>query len=132
MLNKEIDDAVEVDDEEAQQIIAATRHKQIQRSFAKLTEAVIASNGDDKLLAAAEKQTLAIAGFSEAIKQIEINPTEYVSSLSQIRDDIVASNKELVETIKTRLLPDTFTLNKSYGGVTETVKVHYTPANQIT
>lgn len=132
MLNKEIDDAVEVDDEEAQQIIAATRHKQIQRSFAKLTQAVLESNGDDKLLAAAEKQTLAIAGFSEAIKQIEINPTEYVSSLSQIRDDIVASNKELVETIKTRLLPDTFTLNKSYGGVTETVKVHYTPANQIT
>ena len=132
MLNKEIDDAVEVDDEEAQQIIAETRHKQIQRSFAKLTQAVLESNGDDKLLAAAEKQTLAIAGFSEAIKQIEINPTEYVSSLSQIRDDIVASNKELVETIKTRLLPDTFTLNKSYGGVTETVKVHYTPANQIT
>ncbi len=120
----------EVDDIEAEQLIAEARHKQIQRSFAKLTEAVIASNGDDKLLAAAEKQTLAIAGFSEAIKQIEINPTEFVSSLFKIREDIVTSNNKLIETIQTRLLPDTFTVNKYAGGETD-VKVNYKPANQI-
>ena len=123
---------VEVDDDEAQQIRERTRHKQIQQSFSKLTEAVMASNSDDKILAASEKQTLAISLFAEAIKQIELNPTEIVSSLLEIRNDIVASNKELVETIKTRLLPDIFTLNRFSNGITDSVKVHYKPANKIT
>ena len=122
----------EVDDIEAEQLISEARHKQIQKSFAKLTQAVLDSNGDDKLLDAAQKQILAISVMVEAIKQIELNPTEIVSSLSEIRNDIVASNKELVETIKTRLLPDTFTLNRFSNGNTDSVKVHYKPANKIT
>ena len=127
---------VEVGDDEAKQILESTRHRQIQQSFTKLTEAVIASNGDDKLLAAAEKQTFAIELFAEAIKQIELNPTEIVSSLFKIREDIIASNNHLIETINTRLLPDTFTL-KRYGvagggaGTESVVKVNYKPANKI-
>lgn len=127
-MSKQIDE-VEVDDEEAQEIIAEARHKQIQRSFAKLTSAVTES--DSKIIAAAQKQTEAIGEFAESIKGIELNPTEIVSSLLQIREDIVASNNKLIETIETRLLPDTFTLNKRNNGETESVKVNYKPANQI-
>lgn len=122
---------VEVDDDEAQQILEETRHRQIQKSFAKLTEAVIASNGSDIINAAINKQILAIDGFSEAIKEIELNPTEIVSSLFKIREDIVASNEKLIAALENRLLPDTFTLNKGNTGITESVKVNYKEANKL-
>ena len=132
MLDKLNKESVVVEDDEAIQIITETGFKQVQRSFEKLTEAIIAGNSEDKIDAAIEKQTLAMSTFVDAVKKIEINPTEMVSLLSEIRDDIVFSNKELSETIKTRLLPDTFFLNKGYTGETESVQVHYKPANQIT
>ena len=129
---------VEVDDEEAERILATTRHRQIRQLFTKLIEAVQSQTEDkedQKFLDEVKKQSDAIDKIASGIKNISVNvevdQKETLSSLNKLGEDIIASNERLGRIIETRLLPDTFKLNKVQGGATDTVKVYYKPANQI-
>ena len=132
--------AREVTKEEADELIAENRHRE--HSYLLKTIATALSKDDDReVIDAINKQGSNFGELIKAIKSIPqselpevnvtLNPKEFVSSINKICEDIIASNDKVIETITNRLLPDTFTLNKGYGGVTESVKVFYKQANKI-
>lgn len=133
--------AREVTKEEADELIAENRHRE--HSYLLKTIATALSKDDDKeVIDAINKQGKNFGELIQAIKSIPqtelpevnvtLNPKEFVSSINKICEDIIASNEKVIETLNTRLLPDTFTLVKDSRGTTESVKVNYKQANKIT
>ena len=133
--------AREVTKEEADELIAENRHRE--HSYLLKTIATALSKDDDKeVIDAINKQGKNFGELIQAIKSIPqtelpevnvtLNPKEFVSSINKICEDIIASNEKVIETLNTRLLPDTFTLVKDSRGTTESVKVNYKQTNKIT
>ncbi len=105
--------------EEEVYLLAKSRHYEIKDKLSTLLNTL--SNSNDKALV-------------DAIKSQKENMDTFaqiVSSIGQMRDDIIQSNEKVIELLENRLLPDTFTLIKSRMGLTESVKVEYKPANKI-
>jgi len=135
----------EIEDDEYDEIVAEKRHKELIGALSKLAAAVTLK--DDKQLVDAINSQPTI--FKEAVQQIiksipkqeipqvnvDIDYKNLLSSFKQISDAAVdkieASNNKIIEVLQSRLLPDTFDLLKSYGGVTQSVKVNYKQANQL-
>ena len=134
----------ENDDIEFDKLLQDKRHKELTNSLKAMATA-LSNNSDKAVVDAMNKQGDNIGQLVSAIKSmpkpdkpenpivnVEINPQEFVSSINKICEDIVASNNKVIETLNNRLLPDTFTLVKDYGGTTQSVKVNYKQANNIT
>lgn len=134
----------EIEDIEFDKLLQDKRHKELTSSLKAMATA-LSNNNDKSVVDAINKQGNNIEKLVNAIQSIpkpekyespivnvEVNPKEFVSSINKICDDIVASNNKVIEALEKRILPDTFTLVKTYGGFTESVKVNYKPANQIT
>ena len=135
-----------VDNEDIEQIeferlLADKRHKE--HSYLLKSIATALSKDDDKeVIDAINKQGNNFGELIKAIKDIPqtelpevnitLNPKEFISSINKMCEDILESNEKVIETITTRLLPDTFTFVRDYGGKTESVKVFYKQANKIT
>jgi hypothetical protein len=130
--------AKELTKEEYEQIITENRHKELKLVLGKIAASLSEKDGNDIVDAIKKQGDKSLDAFEKAINSlpkpevnIEINQDLLISSMGKMRDDILKSNYDLKEAIETRLLPDTFTLKKGYGGVTESVKVNYIPANKI-
>ena len=100
-------------------------------------EALLAEKRHKELVSAFIKQSEKIAERVEVIKNlpephVNVNQEKVITSLDQLCIEIVDSNNKVVDTLETRLLPDTFTLVRNNSGYTEYVKVNYKPANKIT
>ena len=134
----------ENDDIEFEKLLQYKQHKELNNSLKAMATA-LSKNNDKAVVDAINKQGDYIGQLVDVIKSlpkpdknetpivnVEINPQEFVSSINKICEDIVASNNKVIETLNNRLLPDTFTLVKNYGGTTESVKVNYKQANNIT
>ena len=131
----------ENDDIEFDKLLQDKRHKELTNSLKAMATA-LSNNSDKAVVDAINKQGDNIGQLVNAIKNIakpetpvvnvEVNPKEFAATINKICEDIVASNNKVIETLNTRLLPDTFTLVKGYGGATESVKVNYKEANKIT
>ena len=130
----------ENDDIEFDKLLQDKRHKELTNSLKAMATA-LSNNSDKAVVDAINKQGDNIGQLVNAIKNIakpespivnvEVNPKEFAVTINKICEDIVASNNKVIETLNTRLLPDTFTLIKDWGEVTTSVKVNYKEANKI-
>ena len=128
--------------EEEDFIIAENRHDEILKSLKLI--ATNLSNKDDKkddteIINAIKKQGENIEKAIEKMPAPEVNVVndykEIVSLLKENREGQKAMEKAFLEqkqAFENRLLPDTFTLVKTYGGATESVKVNYKESSKIT
>jgi len=91
--------SVIVDDDEAESIIAETRHIQIQQSFNKLTNAILGSKSQESVVAAIQKQSIAIGGFVEVIKNIQPAKLEPIYNVPS--SNTSSSSEELMLVINT-------------------------------
>jgi len=128
----------EIDDDEFNEIVAEKRHKELTKQLSDLT-AAITSKSDNSVADAIKGQVDNIRLLVKAIQEIpkpntpniELNPKEFVTSAQQICKNIIDSNNKVIEALENRLLPDTFDLIKTIGGVTQSVKVNYKKAKDI-
>lgn len=135
-MGKELD----IEDEKFETLLADKRHKELTVTL-KAIAANLLNNSDKEVVNAINGQGDKIGDLVKAIQAIpkpekpqvnvDVNQDKVISSLQQICTDIVDSNNKVIEALEKRLLPDTFTLVKSYGGVTESVKVNYKTSNQL-
>ena len=133
--------AKEITIEEEDFIIAENRHDEIISSLLKVANAIVDNNSNKEVVDAINGQIGKIGKLAEAIKNIpkqeqqnvniDLNTKDLVSSINKICEDIIISNNKVIDTLNNRLLPDTFTLVKGLGGVTESVKVNYKEASKI-
>lgn len=134
--------SVVVDDDEAESIIAETRHAQVQQSFNKLTTAILNSKSQESVIVAINKQSVAINGFVEAIKNIPATkeqiynvPSSNSSSSSEelmyvintLAKQVVDGQTNIKETLD-RLIQEQgelkeweFTINRGQGNMTKSV-----------
>jgi hypothetical protein len=140
MEKEDIDD---IDFDEVDRVVEEKRHNELKASLGRIATA-ISSQDDKQVVDAINKQGEQIGKLVKAISEIpkeekseapeinvELNPIEFVSSAKQICKDIIESNNKVIEALENRMLPDTFTLIKNYGGVTDSVKVNYKTAKEI-
>ena len=134
-------DNEDIEQLEFERLLADKGHKEV--SYLLKTIATALSKDDDReVIDAINKQGSNFGELIKAIKNIPqselpevnvtLNPKEFISSINKMCEDILESNEKVIETITTRLLPDTFTFVRDYGGKTESVKVFYKQANKIT
>jgi len=131
--------AKELSKEEYEEIVAEKRHSELKAVLGKVAASL--SEKDDKaVIDAINGQGEKMAKLVKAIESIpkpespvvNINQEKVISSVNEMCKEIIESNNKVIAALENRLLPDTFTLIKSFGGVTESVKVNYKPANQMT
>ena len=121
-------------------LLADKRHNEVSYLLKAITDA-LAKDDSNEVVEAINKQGNNFGELIKAIKSIpkaelpevnvNLNPTEFVDSINKICEEIIKSNDKVIEALNTRLLPDTFTLVKTYAGITESVKVNYKEARLI-
>ena len=121
-------------------LLADKRHNEVSYLLKAITDA-LAKDDSNEVVEAINKQGNNFGELIKAIKSIpktelpevnvNLNPTEFVDSINKICEEIIKSNDKVIEALNTRLLPDTFTLVKTYAGITESVKVIYKEARLI-
>jgi len=146
---------IEVDKEEADEIIAVNTFKEIKAmkvALGNLTTA-ISQPKEDKAVADAIKESAkssqavaqaqndvaeAIRNFQKTDPNLKINNDSFLTSLNKIADRICESNdrnqksnEKMVEAFEKKLMVDTFDFSYDYGNV-KTAKVNYKPMNQVT
>lgn len=134
---------LDIEDEKFEALLQEKRHKELTTSLKAISLALVTKN-DEAIAEAINGQGEKIGELVKAIREmptpekpekpevnVELNPKEFVTSVQKICEDIVASNNKVIEALENRLLPDSFELIKTFGGVTQSVKVNYKPANQI-
>jgi len=144
---------LEINDNEVQELLEEKRHEEVIATLKNVVKALndaSTSNDDKEVIAAINKQGENMRLLTEKLSQrpeikVEVDNEKILSSVSGISAEIVKSNNEVINAcaavvesnksiqiaLENRLLPDTFTLNRGYGGVTESVKVNYKPAKEI-
>lgn len=134
---------IDIEDEKFEALLEQRRHNELKGLLVKLATAM--SGKDDSVIVDAingqgskiGELVTAIQNMPKHEKQekpqvnVELNPKDFVASVQELCKEIVGSNNKVIEALENRLLPDTFTLVKSYGGATESVKVNYKAANLI-
>ena len=140
-MSKQIDDTDDFDDLD-KAVLERAWHEDMIKGFSKIANALSANN-DREMIAAIKEQPqifkLAMEQVIKSIPQPKVNAefdyeklvNVFKSISKNTEDKIEAATNKAIEAINTRLLPDTFTMVKGYGGITESVKVHYKQANQI-
>ena len=131
------------EDEKFEALLEAKRHDELVTGLKKLTLAITSKDNKD-VVQSINKQAERIGNLAKAIQDmpklenlkspdvnIELNPKELVSSVQELCNDIIASNNKVIEALDNRLLPESFELVKGYGGITNSVKVNYLPANKL-
>jgi hypothetical protein len=142
MLNKRV---IEVDDDEAEKIIAATRHKELTGSLKGIATLLNKPEKEDKAVADAIKaSTEATKGLIQAVKDmpqpekpevnVSISQQEIVNSLKGICKEICDSNERVIDAINNKQIVDSFDITQkdNWNTANRTVKVIYKPASQIT
>ena len=130
----------DIEDEKFEALLQDKRHRELSTALRSIATSL--SNKDDKGLAnAINGQVDKISALVVAIQNIpkpekpadntDTNTQGLVLSINKMCEDILASNNKVIEALSTRLLPDTFTLIKGYGDITQSVKVDYKEANKI-
>lgn len=134
---------IDIEDEKFEALLEQRRHNELKGLLVKLATAM--SGKDDSVIVDAingqgskiGELVTAIQNMPKHEKQekpqvnVELNPKDFVASVQELCKEIGGSNNKVIEALENRLLPDTFTLVKSYGGATESVKVNYKAANLI-
>lgn len=134
---------IEVDDDEAESIVAASRHKELsgtlkaiamslsQKDDSAIVEAIAVSSGKQESIMS--KVATAIEKIQKPEVNIEVYNKELLSLLTEIRQgqkENKQDNQRILDALENRLLPSTFDLVKNYG-VTQSVKVNYKTATEI-
>lgn len=140
-MGKELD----IEDEKFEALLSEKRHKELTGSLRAI--AIHLSNKDDKEIVDAIKEQPRV--FKEAIEEViksipepkepQVNVSfdydNLVTLFKEISketvDKIEASNNKVIEALDSRMLPDSFELVKTFGGVTQSVKVKYKSAKEI-
>ena len=141
-MNKQIDDIDDLDDLDKASI-ERKWHDDIVKGFSNMTTALSANNDKEIISAIKGQSDILKSGMEQLVKSIpkpQVNEVfdyeKIVTSFKDIskksEDKFEALVGKFIETLNNRLLPDTFTLVKNYGGTTESVKVNYKQANNIT
>jgi hypothetical protein len=119
-------------------LLADKRHKELVSNLKSIV-AKLSDKNDKELIRAIMGQGDKIELLAKSILDmpppevnIEYNEKEFVTFVQKISTDIIESNEKLIKVLENRMLPDTFTLIKTYNGTTESVKVNYKPAKTIT
>jgi len=133
----------DIEDEKFEALLEQRRHNELKGLLVKLATAM-SGKDDSAIVEAINGQGSKIGELVTAIQNmpkhekqekpqvnVELNPKDFVASVQELCKEIVDSNNKVIEALENRLLPDTFTLVKSYGGATESVKVNYKQANLI-
>lgn len=132
--NEEID---EKEEKEFEMMLLEKRHKEILRSLRSIAENL--SKDNDKELAKIisiqgdklESLSKFLLDFKMPNPEISFKTESFESFFENIKNEIVASNQSLINTLENRPLPFSFDLERGYGGVTTSVKVNYKSAKQI-
>lgn len=131
---------IEVDKEEADEIIAVNTFKEIKAmktALGNLATALSQPNEDKAIVDAIKKQGEALDKVATAIQNqpkpekpevnVELNNTEVVTLLREVKEGQIA----LKEAFENKLMVSEFNFVYDYGSI-KTAKVVYTPANKIT
>jgi seryl-tRNA synthetase len=126
--------AGENEDIEFRDLLEDKRHKEISALLKK-----ISSKDDSAIRDAVAGQTQKIEQLAQALKSlpapqvsVELNPKEFIAQVKNICDDIVKSNNRVIDAIESRMLPESFSIERDFGGRTKIVKVNYKSAKTIT
>jgi hypothetical protein len=118
-------------------LLADKRHKELVSNLKSIV-AKLSDKNDKELIRAIMGQGDKIELLAKSILDmpppavnIEYNEKEFVTFIQKISTDIIESNEKLIKVLENRMLPDTFTLIKTYNGTTESVKVNYKSAKEI-
>ena len=121
------------EDIEFENLLADSRHKELKSILEQIANSISNMNNKDMSLAI-KLQTQRLEELVRTLSKTSTTPIDdtdkLLPALQGIANEIVTSNSLLIETLNTRLLPDSFELNK-YMGVTQSVKVKYKQANEI-
>lgn len=131
-MGKELD----LEDEQFETLLADKRHKELTVALKNIATN-LANKDDSGIVEAIKEQVVKMEELVSVIQShnpevnVELNPKDFVASMQQMCKDIAESNNKVIETLENRMLPESFQLVKGYGGITESVKVNYKPANKI-
>lgn len=114
----------EVGDDEFNFLLAEKHHEELLKSLK-----IIALNISEVDIEGVKEQIKDLIIITQNISKI--NSKEVYLQIKEICNQITLSNNKVIEALSNRLLPSTFDLIK-FNGVTQSVKVNYKPANQIT
>jgi CMP-2-keto-3-deoxyoctulosonic acid synthetase len=123
----------EVEEDEFNEIVAEKRHKELAQKLGDVATA-LSMQSDQAVVAAINGQGDRVASLVKAIENIQqpiVNNEKIVSLMNQISTDILESNSKVIQALEGRLLPDTFELQRSYGGIVQLVKVKYKSSKEI-
>lgn len=145
-MNSKVD---EISDDEFDEILAQKRHKELTKALSSLTVAISSIKpSDDKSIVNAINSQPAI--FKQAMEQVvksipreeipQVNIADdykkivslFAEMINQAVKKIEESNEKVIFALENRMLPDSFDLVKTFGGITDSVKVNYKKSNQIT
>jgi len=134
---------IDIEDEKFEALLEQRRHNELKGLLVKLATSM-SGKDDSAIVSAINGQGDKIGALVKAIQDmpkpekpekpqvnVQVNQELVISSIQQLCKDIVDSNNKVIEALENRLLPDTFTMVKSWGGVTESVKVNYKEANKL-
>ena len=127
------------EEKEFEVLLANKRHNEIKKVLTTIATS-IASNDDKEIQYLIKTQGENILLLANAVKEavkkegkevtVSFDHKEFASTTKKMCDDIIESNKKVINSIENRLLPDTFELIKSHG-ITQSVKVKYKSAKDI-
>lgn len=127
---------IEVDDDEAERVLAATRHREQMGALKGIATLLSKPQvKDDGVVNAIQKNTESIQDIISAIKQIpvpekpevnvQVSQMEIVNSLQNICDKIIESNERVIEALNKRIIVDEFKIERDQWGNMKTIKVVY-------
>ncbi len=135
---------LDIEDEKFEALLEQRRHNELKGLLVKLATSM-SGKDDSAIVNAINGQGGKIGELVAAIQNmpkpekpekpqvnVQVNQELVISSIQQLCKDIVDSNNKVIEALENRLLPESFVLVKGWNGATESVKVNYKQANQIT
>ena len=124
-----------------EKMLAEKRHDELAGTLKGIANSLKNDDGDKKIADALKEQAGKFSELTKVIREIpspekpqvnvELNPKEFVTSIREMTDEILKSNNEVIQALENRLLPETFTLNRTYGGTVDNVKVNYKTQKEI-
>lgn len=127
----------EREEKEFEMLLLEKRHKEILRSLTSIAEGLSKKNDEElaKLISTQgdklEMLSKHLLDFKMPSSEISFKTDSFESFFENIKNEIVNSNQNLINTLENRPLPFSFDLERGYGGVTTSVKVNYKTAKEI-
>jgi phosphoglycerate-specific signal transduction histidine kinase len=133
-MSQEID---EIEDKQFETLLLDKRHKELLSSLREIS-LNLSKNNDSELLEIISNQGSKLELLSQALSNFKFPDTEvnlktdqFETFFDNIKNEIINSNKKVIDVIENRLLPHSFELERGYGGMTTSVKVNYKSAKEI-